>query len=252
MESRCVLITGGGQGIGRAMVGRFMADGWRVGVLDIDSESGVELLGEPGAADCLFFSQGDVAADADVQRAVDGVVDRFGRLDALVNNAGCGCGGPEIEEWSVADWQRGLDVNLTGAFLCARRAVPHLRRWGGAIVNLASTRAWQSEKNTFSYSAAKGGLVALTHSLAVSLGPAIRVNSISPGWIETVDWKKASARGEARHSEADRVQHPCGRVGVPSDVAELAVFLADSAKSGFITGQDFVVDGGMTVKMIYV
>jgi NAD(P)-dependent dehydrogenase (short-subunit alcohol dehydrogenase family) len=121
--------------------------------------------------------------------------------------------------------------------------VPHLRRTRGAIVNIASTRALQSEPNTEAYSASKGGLVALTHALAISLGPRVRVNCVSPGWIET--------RESARHSRAEHAQHPVGRIGRPEDVAEIVAFLLSDA-AGFITGQNFIVDGGMTRKMIYV
>jgi NAD(P)-dependent dehydrogenase (short-subunit alcohol dehydrogenase family) len=134
-------------------------------------------------------------------------------------------------------------VNLRGAFLCTREAarlmVRHRRK--GAIINIASTRAFMSEAGTEAYSASKGGLAALTHATAISLGPrGIRVNCVSPGWIET--------RGQ-RHSRRDRAQHPVGRVGTPEDVAQACQFLAETA--GFMTGQNLVIDGGMTVKMIY-
>jgi NAD(P)-dependent dehydrogenase (short-subunit alcohol dehydrogenase family) len=123
----------------------------------------------------------------------------------------------------------------------AKYAAPFLRQAKGAIVNIASTRAMMSEPDSEAYAASKGGVVALTHALAVSLGPDVRVNCISPGWIET--------RKDAKHSDADRAQHPAGRVGVPQDIAELAAYLISA---GFVTGQNVVVDGGMTKKMIYV
>jgi NAD(P)-dependent dehydrogenase (short-subunit alcohol dehydrogenase family) len=122
-----------------------------------------------------------------------------------------------------------------------KHAAPHLRRARGAVVNIASTRALQSEPDTEAYAAAKGGVVALTHAMAMSLGPAVRVNCISPGWIDT---------GKHRISRADHGQHPAGRVGRVEDIAELVAFLL-SEKSGFTTGANFVVDGGMTRKMIY-
>ena len=128
------------------------------------------------------------------------------------------------------------------------------RAGGGAIINIASTRALMSEPDTFAYSASKGGLLALTHSLAISLGPIIRVNAISPGWIDTSGWRRGEA-GQAPAREAlrpiDHAQHPAGRVGRPEDVAWACTFLA-SDLAGFITGQNLIVDGGMTVKMIYV
>jgi len=168
------------------------------------------------------------------------VVRRFGRLDALVNNAGIAspANGP-VEQLALAEWNRRIGVNLTGAFLVTKHAVPHLRRVRGAIVNIASTRALQSEPDTEAYAAAKGGLVALTHALAVSLGPKVRVNCVSPGWI-----------AHARVKQQDHEQHPVGRVGRDRDVAELVAFLLSDA-AGFATGQNYVLDGGMTRKMIY-
>ena len=118
------------------------------------------------------------------------------------------------------------------------------------MVNIASTRALQSEPNTEAYSASKGGIVALTHALAISLGPEVRVNVISPGWIDVKEWRKASQRRASTVTPFDRAQHPAGRVGAPGDIGAMAAFLL-SAAAGFITGQNFVVDGGMTRKMIY-
>jgi NAD(P)-dependent dehydrogenase (short-subunit alcohol dehydrogenase family) len=141
-------------------------------------------------------------------------------------------------------------VNLTGAFLMAKHAAPHLRQVRGAIVNVASTRALQSEANTEAYSASKGGLVALTHALAVSLGPDVRINCVSPGWIDVSGWQKVANRKPATLSDADHAQHPAGRVGTPEDIAEMVAYLLSDA-AGFVTGQNFVVDGGMTKKMIY-
>jgi NAD(P)-dependent dehydrogenase (short-subunit alcohol dehydrogenase family) len=143
-----------------------------------------------------------------------------------------------------------LAVNLTGPLLCAKHAASYLRKARGSIVNIASTRAFMSEPDTEAYSASKGGIAALTHSLAMSLGPEVRVNCISPGWIDTGSWKKTSRRRQETLSEADHGQHPAGRVGRPEDIASLAAFLA-SPQASFITGANFMVDGGMTRKMIY-
>ena len=140
----------------------------------------------------------------------------------------------------LAEWNRRIGVNLTGPFLMAKHAAPHLRRSRGAIVNIASTRALQSEPDTEPYAASKAGLVGLTHALAMSLGPDVRVNCISPGWI-----------AHQRVRKKDHAQHPVGRVGRDEDVAELVAYLISDA-AGFVTGQNFVIDGGMTKKMIYV
>lgn len=158
-------------------------------------------------------------------------------IDLLVNNAGiAGPATGPVETLALADWRRMIDTHLTGAFLMTRAAVPRLRD-GGSIVNIASTRAFMSEPETEAYAAAKGGLVALTHALAVSLGPRLRVNAIAPGWVTT-----ESLRPE------DHAQHPAGRAGRPDDIADAVLYLS---QAGFVTGQTLVIDGGMTRKMIY-
>jgi NAD(P)-dependent dehydrogenase (short-subunit alcohol dehydrogenase family) len=250
MRGRAALVTGGAQGIGKAIVRRFLLEGAAVAFIDSDAAAGRETVEEYAGLGRLRFVRGDVAVEAAVRGAVARTAAWFGRLDVLVNNAGIGTRHVPPTELALRDWNRVLAVNLTGTLLCAKHAAPHLVKHRGLIVNIASTRALMSEANTEAYSASKGGIVALTHALAVSLGPGIRVNCISPGWIETADRKKKARRGEPVHSDADRLQHPCGRVGVPDDIAAMVLHLATDG--GFITGANFVVDGGMTHKMIYV
>jgi NAD(P)-dependent dehydrogenase (short-subunit alcohol dehydrogenase family) len=174
-----------------------------------------------------------------------------GRLDILVNNAGYfGAFGTAVEKLTLARWRRTLDVNLGAAFLFAKHAARHLRKQRGAIVNITSTRAVMSEPNTEAYAASKGGLSALTHALAISLGPEVRVNAIAPGWIATDAWKPRDRRKAPKLSAEDHAQHPVGRVGRPEDVADCAVYLVSEA-AGFVTGQVITLDGGMTRKMIY-
>jgi NAD(P)-dependent dehydrogenase (short-subunit alcohol dehydrogenase family) len=250
-DKRAALVTGGAQGIGKAVARRLLEDGMGVTIFDCDAEACDETVAELAAAGDVAATAGDVAVEADVQRAVAEAVERFGRLDVLVANAGISVYfGVPVTELTLDQWRRVIDVNLTGSFLCAKHAAPHLRRQGGSIVTIASTRAVQSEAHTEAYAASKGGIVALSHALAVSLGPQIRVNCISPGWIETGDWKKRRDRRTPQHGPQDHAQHPAGRVGRPTDIAAMAAFLASEA-AGFVTGQHIIVDGGMTRKMIY-
>ena len=250
-ETKTIAITGGGAGIGRGIALHFHGLGWRVAALDKDGEALAELA-ELLPADACLTLECDVGKDAQVRRA-------FGKLDdwldgaplaCLVNNAGIAdpyCG--PLEQLELADWQRWIDASLTAAFLCTREALPLLRRNGGAsVVNISSTRALMSEPESFAYAAAKGGLDALTHAMAVSLGPDVRANAVLPGWIETGPWQKAADRSAPKHSKAAREQHPAGRVGTVEDIAGAVEWLAGA---GFVTGQKIVVDGGMTVKMIY-
>src|SRR5436190_9587145 len=234
------LVTGGANGIGRATARHLTGNGWRVGVLDLPGSALHRAF--PRGTRHVALIEGDVGIEETAPRAVAAILDRFGRLDALVSNAGIMIRKP-LRRLTLAEWHRVLDTNLTATFLLARAAEKPLRKAHGSIVTIASTRALMSEPNTESYSASKGGLVALTHALAISLAPDVRVNCVSPGWIETKDY--------AGLRRKDHMQHPAGRVGKPEDVAELAAWLLDGARSGFVSGANFVIDGGMTRKMIY-
>lgn len=243
-ESRRVsVVTGAGRGIGRALAERLHASGDRVFVFEREAAAVAE-LGRSGP-NGLGALQVDVSSETDVERAMREVRERAGALDVLVNNAGIADPRvPDLEKLSLERWRQILDTNLTGMFLCTKHALPLLRKSKrAAIVNIASTRAVQSEPNTEAYAASKGGIVALTHALALSLGPMVRVNAVSPGWIDT-SGKPESLR------PIDHAQHPVGRVGKPEDIAALVEYLVSDA-AGFVTGQNFIIDGGMTRKMIY-
>jgi hypothetical protein len=250
MENRTVFVTGGAQGIGRAITLACLGEGANVAVLDIDGEALEALTLEAGAGDRLMGHEGANSDEAAVTKAIAKTVEQFGGLYGLVNNAGISRNRP-VEELSLDDWQKVLATNLTGGFLCAKHAAPHLRNAKGAIVNMASTRAFMSEPGTEAYSASKGGVFGLTHALAASLAPDVRVNAISPGWIATENWQKPSRRSEPHLSAEDHAQHWSGRVGNPNDIAGMAVYLL-SDLAGFITGANITIDGGMTRKMIYI
>lgn len=240
MNKRIVVVTGGKRGIGAAVVDAFLAQGSLVIALDRDFSPG---LVRSEASQDLYTYRGDVSQPIEVQAFTE-VLQEFGRVDVLVNNAGIGIFKP-LEDLEIDEWNYVLNTNLRGPFLMTKFLLPLLRKGQNpSIINIASTRAFQSEPNTESYSASKGGVVALTHSLAVSLSRyGIRVNCISPGWIET--------NPDAELTNEDHKQHLVGRVGVPSDIAHACVYLA-SPEAGFITGTNLTIDGGMTVKMIYV
>jgi NAD(P)-dependent dehydrogenase (short-subunit alcohol dehydrogenase family) len=234
------LVTGGANGIGRAIVRHLLDADWHLGIIDLP-DSGLRRA-YPSRSRNVLAIEGDVRDEETVSDAVDALVHRFGRLDAIVSNAGIMIRKP-IRRLTLTEWHRVIDTNLTATFLLARAAEKPLRKAKGAIVTIASTRALMSEPNTESYAATKGGLLALTQALAISLGPDVRVNCVSPGWIETKNY------GALRRK--DHTQHPVGRVGKPEDIAEIVAWLLDGHRSGFVTGANFVVDGGMTRKMIY-
>jgi NAD(P)-dependent dehydrogenase (short-subunit alcohol dehydrogenase family) len=227
---KTILVTGGATGIGAGIATRLTADGAAVIIAD------KEPANIPGAR-CVIC---DVADEAQVNQLIAGIAGAESRLDAIVCNAGFMIRKP-IAELTLAEWSRVLATNLTSTFLLAKASVEMLRAAKGAILTIASTRAHMSEPDTESYAASKGGLLALTHALAISLGPEIRVNCISPGWIDT--------QGAAL-KPPDHEQHPAGRVGTAADIAGLAAYLL-GPDANFITGAEFIIDGGMTRKMIY-
>ncbi|MCW2270460.1 3-oxoacyl-[acyl-carrier-protein] reductase FabG [compost metagenome] len=245
-NGRVALVTGAARGIGLGIAAWLIAEGWQVVLTDLDRARGAKAAKVLG--DNAWFIGMDVADEGQVKTGVAEVLGQFGRLDALVCNAAIADPhNTTLETLSLAHWNRVLAVNLGGPMLLAKHCAPYLRAHGGAIVNLASTRAAQSEPDTEAYAASKGGLLALTHALAVSLGPEIRVNAVSPGWIDARD---PSQRRAEPLTETDHAQHPAGRVGTVEDVAAMVAWLL-SRNAGFVTGQEFVVDGGMTKKMIY-
>lgn len=217
------VVTGGAQGIGRCIAREFQQAGATVCV--IDKQQGSHFVG-------------DLADKETLERFAQEVIGRYGHVDFLINNALPLMKG--IDECSYEDFQYALSVGVTAPFYLAKLFAPHFAQ-GAAIVNISSSRDRMSQPQTESYTAAKGGIAALTHALAVSLAGKVRVNSISPGWIDTTG---------TIYQGPDAVQQPAGRVGTPMDIAHMVLYLC-SDKAGFITGENFCIDGGMTRQMIY-
>ncbi len=222
-DGKTAVITGGAHGIGRAIADAFLREGAAVRIIDI----------RPGD-----WFVGDVADRETLERFAERTVRECGRVDYLINNALPPMKG--IDECGWEDFVRAQLVGVAAPFYLTKLLVPHFAE-GAAVVNIASSRDRMSQPQTESYTAAKGGIAALTHAMAVSLAGRVRVNSISPGWIDTAGGGIGGA---------DAAQQPVGRVGKPEDIAEAALFRC-SDRAGFITGENLCIDGGMTRLMIY-
>lgn len=246
MKGKRVFITGGAKGIGATMAGMFSEAGARVAFCDTDRPEGNRLSAAlPGEN---RFYETDVTDAAALTDTIRDVFSRWGDIDILINNVGIGLFSP-LTESTVEQFDRVLATNLRPVFILSRLWAIHRnhedgKKRYGRIVNISSTRYLQSEAGTEGYAASKGGIVSLTHALAVSLSDYnITVNCIAPGWIETGDYTKLKRE--------DHLQHPSGRVGRPDDIARTCLFLCRE-ENDFINGQNITVDGGMTRKMIYV
>lgn len=228
-QDKVAVITGASHGIGRAINEQFREQGAKTAVIDLE-DAGIP---------CSFFWQGDIAEREVLEQFAEEVSRRFGRVDYLINNAMMTRGGL-LGGCSYDDFLYAQRVGVAAPYYLTKLLEPYFAP-GGAIVNLSSTRAFQSQADTESYSAAKGGITALTHALAASLSGRIRVNSISPGWIDTTG---------SSFGPEDMRQHPAGRVGKPADIAAMALYLC-SEEAGFITGENIRIDGGMSRLMVY-
>ncbi|MEM1644726.1 MAG: SDR family oxidoreductase [Ignisphaera sp.] len=249
-KDKVCVITGGARGIGAAIAYRLGLEGCSIAILDIDKVAGEYRVNEfksRGIESIYIYT--DVSNEDQVRKAMDLVYEKYGSLNVLVNNAGIGFSGKSLEEQTYEEWRKIIDVNLTSAWLCSKYAVKYMKKTGGVIINIASTRAFQSEPNTEPYSASKGGLIALTHALSISLAKyGIRVLAISPGWIDTSAWQIPPITQKL--TPLDHAWHPAGRVGKPEDIAAIVAFLA-SDEASWITGINIVVDGGVSAKMVY-
>ena len=222
-REKVIVITGGAGGIGRCIAEEFQKEGASVCVMDV----------APGD-----HFVGDIADKAALEAFAQTVIRRYGRVDVLVNNAPPDFVG--IDKCSYEQFQHALAVGVTAPFYLAKLFAPYFAP-GASIINISSSRDRMSQPQSESYTAAKGGIAALTHALAVSFAGKVRVNSISPGWIDTA---------HTVYEGPDALQQPAGRVGNPLDIAHMVLFLA-SEKAGFITGENICIDGGQTRLMIY-
>jgi NAD(P)-dependent dehydrogenase (short-subunit alcohol dehydrogenase family) len=238
---KVALVTGAARGIGLATAKRFLAEGWRVALLDIEGELLKNVVASLANADDTLALHCDVSDATQVVRAFDQVARRFERLDALVNNAGVAVFAPLLET-SDADWNRILAVNLSGPFICTKAAVPLLREAGhSAVVNITSISAVRASTLRSAYGTSKAGLAHLTKQLAVELASlGIRVNGVAPGPVDTA-MAKAVHTPEIRADYHDAI--PLNRYGLEEELAE-AIFFLGSDRSSYITGQILAVDGG--------
>jgi NAD(P)-dependent dehydrogenase (short-subunit alcohol dehydrogenase family) len=244
-RNKVVIVTGAAKGIGRGVAALYAEKGAKVVVADVDQVAGEQTVSEiTSRGGQALFVPTDVRKEADIINLMKTTHDTYDHIHILINNAGKGLFKTPYEV-TLEEWDDVVNTNLRSVFLASREAGKYMRENedGGAIVNLASTRAIMSEANSEAYAATKGGIVAITHALAASLSEDhITVNAISPGWIETGEYEKLT--------KLDHTQHLSKRVGKPDDIARACLYLTAS-ENDFVTGINLVVDGGMTRKMIY-
>lgn len=243
-EGKVCVITGGANGIGRCLVEEFSKLGCMIAFIDKDEDAGQNLL--TTLTGNHLFIHGDLAKKEDIEKLANEVIQQYGTIDFLINNA-CFSNKGILSDCSYEDFNEILQVGITAPYMLTKLFHSHFNQHA-AIINMASTRAFMSQADTESYSAAKGGISALTHALSISLAGKVRVNAISPGWIETADYHETHEIYET--SEEDHLQHPTKRIGTPLDIARTAIFLCDP-KNDFINGENITIDGGMSKLMIY-
>jgi hypothetical protein len=251
LKDKVAIVTGSAKGIGWGIAKVFIEEGAKVVVVDWDDKAGQKTVAEFKAAggDAIYVKC-DVSNEEQVKAMIQATLDKFGQVDILVNNAGIGVY-KSVLDTSSEDWDRCLDVNLKGQFLCAKYAIPHMQKIGkGAIVNISSVHSFATVNGVAPYCASKGGITALTRNMAIDYGPVIRVNSIAPGWvltplIQSIFDSYPDPVGQRQSTESHQVMK---RIGRPEDIGQAAAFLA-SDEASFITGTQLYVDGGLTAQL---
>lgn len=246
-KDKVCVVTGGANGIGLSIVREFSKNGAKVAFVDLDKESGERALLEikQKGGDGLFFC-GDIAEEGVLIDFRNKVIESYGKIDYLINNA-CLSRRGILSGCSYEDFNYVLKVGVTAPYMLSKLFLDYFNK-GASIVNISSTRAFMSQKDTESYTAAKGGITALTHALSISLAGKVRVNSVSPGWIDVS--ANFDSDYEKNHSTEDKKQHPVKRVGNPLDIVRTVMFLCNE-ENDFITGENITIDGGMSKLMIY-
>jgi NAD(P)-dependent dehydrogenase (short-subunit alcohol dehydrogenase family) len=250
-DNQVAVVTGAAKGIGWGIATVFAKQGAKVVVVDWDADTGertaAEIRRDGGEA---IFVKCDVSNEDQVKAMIQATLDKYGRLDVLVNNAGIGVYKTVLDA-SSEDWDRALAVNLKGVFLCSKYAIPHMQEQGkGAIVNISSVHSYATVNGVAPYAASKGGITALTRNMAIDYGPAIRVNSIAPGWVLTplIQGIFDSYPDPAEQRRQIEQRQVMKRIGRPEDIGYAAAFLA-SDEASFITGTQLYVDGGLTAQL---
>ena len=248
LEGEHILVTGGSRGIGAAIVEKCLAEGARVSFIDIEEEAAQALIGTLGLPDRTFFARADIRVADDIAAAHAGAVARLGPVTGLVNNAGKNSYADPVA-MTEAQWEDVFGVDLKSAWLMARSVLPAmLAAKRGSIVNIASVHSNMTYKGMFPYAAAKSGLVGLTRSLALEVGPEqVRVNAVSPGYTETFLVREFFERNPPELRDTVLAAHPMGRMAKPAEIASVVAFLL-SDEANFVTGANWLVDGGLTAR----
>ena len=248
LDTGHIVVTGGSRGIGAAIVEKCLAEGARMSWIDIDEPAGHALIDALGAGDRAYFGTGDVRSADDIARFHEAAVAKLGPVTGLVNNAGRNSYADPVT-MTEAQWDDVFGVDLKSAWLMARAVLPAMiAAKGGSIVNIASVHADMTYRGMFPYAAAKSGLVGLTRSLALEVGPhQIRVNAVSPGYTETHLVKEFFALNPPELRQTVVNSHPMGRIGTPAEIANVVAFLL-SDETSFVTGANWRVDGGLTTR----